>query len=252
MKKIISIFNRLTSKIKHQLYLHVNGKYKAELDFWKKTLILYEKWYKGELKELYKEPSPNNQQKIKAYSVKDSAILTWEKLHQQKKYLEDLLLDKLAFKGLKVLDIGSGPHPSAVVFENCKVYCLDPLLPFYIEIGFPLHYYDRVKFVYGFSENIPFVDNFFDAIISVNAMDHVDDFYKTAKEIKRVLKPKGKIRMHIHYHQKTKTEPLEINDEIVKKAFKWSKNLYKIKESKSKRGHALKNKNEVYTLWSNF
>ena len=37
---------------------------------------------------------------------------------------------------------------------------------------------------------MPFEDGFFDAVISVNAIDHVNDFAETAKEIKRVLKLK--------------------------------------------------------------
>lgn len=225
-------------------------KYHAELEFWKNELIKYQKWYNNEITEHYGEPSPKDEEKIKKHSLKDSAILTWFNIHQQIKYIEDLSLDKKAFSGMKILDIGSGPFPSALVFEECELYCLDPLISCYIEAGFPVHYYDGVKFICGFSEKIPTDDNFFDAVISVNAIDHVDDFFKTALEIKRVLKPNGKLRMHIHYHKKTQTEPIELNDEIVKSAFGWCTNFCKIKESKVKRGTVLNN-DESYTLWSN-
>ena len=122
-----------------------------------------------------------------------------------------------------------------------------------MEAGFPIHIYEsRAKFVYGFSENMPFPDNYFDAIISVNALDHVDDFNLTSNEIQRVLKPGGKLRFHLHYHLKTPTEPLELNDEIVINAFKWADNFKKISESKSKRGSLVEDLSESYTLWSNF
>lgn len=223
----------------------------AELDFWNKFLPDLESWYRGDLKCLYGESNPLEKDKVPAHSSKDSAILTWFNIHQKQKYLEDLILDENYFSGMKLLDIGSGPMPSAIVFKNCEVYCLDPLLPDYIKIGFPIHYYDRAKFICGSSENIPMKDSFFDAVISVNAIDHVDNLYKTALEIKRVLKPGGKLRMHVHYHTKTSTEPIEIDDNVMRKIFGWCPDFKKINESKSKRGYLLDDANEFYTVWSN-
>ena len=198
-----------------------NKKYNAEIQFWKDILISYVDWYNGKIKELYGEPSPTEEEKIKAHTIEYSAILTWQAAHQRKKYLEDLHLPATVFQNMKVLDVGSGPHPSALAFSNCEIFCLDPLLPVYMQTGFPIHIYEsRTRFVYGYSEKMPFENSFFDAIISVNAMDHVDDFYLTANEIKRVLKPGGMLRFHLHFHPKTVTEPLELNDAIVSEAFK--------------------------------
>ena len=130
---------------------------------------------------------------------------------------------------------------------------MDPLLPLYIEAGYPIHIYEnRAKFVYGFSEKMPFEDNFFDAVISANALDHVDDFYLTAAEIKRVLKPQGKLRLHLHFHTPTIMEPLQINDSIVTKAFAWCDGFKKISETKTKRGTTLNDHRESFSLWSNF
>lgn len=222
----------------------------AELNFWKIFLLEVENWYIGNVKLLYGEINPSEKNKIITSSLKDSAVLTWFNIHQKPKYLQDLILDKNYFSGMKLLDIGSGPIPSALAFDNCEVYCLDSLLPDYLKIGFPIHYYDRAKFIYGFSENIPVDDNFFDAVISVNAIDHVNDFSKTSLEIKRVLKPGGKLRMHVHYHKKTATEPVEINDDVMNEIFSWCLNFKKINESKKKRGFELSN-DESYTVWSN-
>ena len=257
------IFKKVIIKIANYLGLNISRhrnntltadvKYRSEILFWKEILLKYYDWYDGKISSLYEERCPNNETKIKSFTKQYSAILTWLEVHQKTKYLEDLLLDKLAFDGLRVLDIGSGPLPSGLSYLNCELYCLDPLLPSYLEAGFPIHIYDkRVTFVNGYSEMMPFCDNYFDAIISVNAIDHVDDFNKTVNEIERVLKPGGKLRFHIHYHTKTATEPLELNDQIVSEAFSWDKNFRKIYESKRKRGSIVDDNADSYTLWSNF
>lgn len=228
------------------------SKYKGEVDFWRKTVVQIIDWYEGRLAELYSEPSPAENQKVKVKNLKDTALLTFFNIHQKKKYAEDLQLPVDAFRNMKILDIGSGPFPSARVFEGSEVYCLDPLFPAYLDAGFPIHYYEDVKFIHAFAEDIPVEDKFFDAVISVNAIDHVDSFEKTALEIKRVLKANGKLRLHIHYHEKTLTEPIELNDGIVQKTFSWCNGFKKISESNKKRGHTIANPNEKYTLWSNF
>ena len=240
------------NKIKNLSTLN-QPKYRAELIFWKGIMTEYVEWFDGKLVKLYGEPCPENTEKIISFNKLYSALLTWTEVHQKTKYLEDLDLNKYAFEGLKLLDIGSGPLPSALGYLNCDVYCLEPLLPLYLEAGFPIHIYDqRVKFVHGFSEKMPFADKYFDAIISVNAIDHVDDFNLTASEIRRVLKPGGKLRFHIHYHPRTITEPLELNDQIVENEFSWAKNFKKISESKHKRGSVVEDNSESYALWSNF
>lgn len=251
--KTLLAFCDLELSRKSTLPIYANEKYRSEIRFWKRTLKDYSAWYAGELSILYGEPPPKDSDKVTVFSNDFNPIVTWELAHQRKKYLEDLKLDAHVFAGMNILDVGSGPHPSALAFTNCQVYSLDPLLPLYMQAGFPIHIYeDRLKFVFGFSEKIPFGDNFFDAVISVNAIDHVDDFSLTANEIKRVLRPDGLLRLHIHYHIKTKSEPLELNDDIVQKAFEGLKGFVKISESKNKWGSRVNDEDELYTLWSNF
>jgi ubiquinone/menaquinone biosynthesis C-methylase UbiE len=256
IKKVITAFLSsfdLHISRKSNLGVFASPKYRAEIAFWKRTLREYQQWYKGDLSILYGEPSPVEAQKITRFSPDFNAIVTWEHTHQRRKYLEDLQLASDAFRGMTLLDVGCGPHPSAQAFSDCQIYCLDPLLPLYMEAGYPIHIYeDRVRFVCGFSERMPLPDRFFDAVISVNAIDHVDDFFATAREITRVLKPGGLLRFHIHYHQKTTAEPLELNDSIVQEAFKGVKGFRKLAESKNKRGSTVKKDIEMYTLWSNF
>lgn len=228
------------------------GKYQAEIKFWQVSLKECQQWYLGEKKIYWGEKAPSRKEKVKGEDLKASAINTWLRVHQQKKYLTDLKLKSYSFKNMKVLDIGSGPYPSASVFEKSDVYCLDPLLPEYIRAGYPLCGYEGVKFVYGYAEKMPFPDRYFDAIISVNALDHVDDFEKTAKEIKRVIKKNGRLRFHFHYHPKTVTEPLSLNDRVVGRAFNWAKGFRKIDESNKKSDYVLNDPKEKYVVWSNF
>ncbi|MCD4780901.1 MAG: methyltransferase domain-containing protein [Candidatus Omnitrophica bacterium] len=227
-------------------------KYSAEEKFWIEEINNYIKWYHGEIKELYETPAPESHQKEKRFNESHNAILTWFRGHQQVKYQIDLDLPVDAFKGMKVLDIGAGPIPSAEVFENCHLYCLDPLSLQYFKAGFPYHYYrPTTKFINAPAEQMPFPDHYFDAVISANAIDHVDDIQKTAEEIKRVLKPAGRLRIHAHYHKKKETEPVELNDQIMEKLFKWCSNFKKIQFSNSKTG-CVAPKGEMYALWSNF
>jgi len=226
-------------------------KYDAEVVFWGQVLREYIDWYEGRKACLYGTPSPSERQKVRARSLKDSAILTWGEMHQKPKYLHDLMLPENAFAGERLLDIGAGPIPSALAFCDCELYCLDPLYHRYLAAGYPLHHYARVRFVHAFSEDVPVDDGFFDAAISVNAIDHVDSLTKTASEVRRVLKPGGKLAIHVHYHPPTVTEPLEINDRIFKEAFGWCPDLKKVMESQAKLG-SVAAEGESYALWRNF
>lgn len=223
----------------------------AELRFWRKEIERYQQWFRGELSPLYKTPSPREEEKVEAPNEKDASILTWHKLHQQAKYLDNLDLAPDAFTGMKVLEVGSGPFPSASCFKNCRLYCLEPLLPEYLLAGFPLHYYEDVTFIHGFAESIPIKDNFFDAVISVNAIDHVDNITETAGEIRRVLKPGGFLRMHVHYHTPQVCEPIELTDGYFQELFGWCGDLRKLTASRTSFSWDLP-EGQSFALWSNF
>lgn len=246
----MEIIRKVAGKLQRKFATDSEKKYVAELNFWKGEIENYKNWFNGELKESYGTVSPSPAQKVKAGNLKDASILTWHKLHQEKKYFLDLQLPDNIFEGKKLLDIGSGPMPSATCYKNSELYCLEPLLSRYIDIGFPIHYYGNTKFIQCNAEAIPIENNYFDAIISVNALDHVDDFEKCAEEIQRVLHPDGMVVFHLHYHYKTETEPVELNDARVQKAFSKIKNFIKITEKKEKHGSVCA-EGESFTLWSN-
>lgn len=227
------------------------SKYDAEIMYWKIQVYRIINWYNGDLPILCGIPAPSESEKIVETEPKDSAILTWHRQCSEAKYLSDLGLKPEAFVHCRILDVGLGPISGATAFTSTNLYCLDPLLPQYLEVGFPLHYYDA-RFVHAFSETMPLPDNCFDAVIAVNSIDHVDNFERTAKEIQRVLKPQGKLAIHAYYHPASTCEPIELNDERFYRAFDDSLRLRRVSESDQKLGYTLSKKNEKYVLWQNF
>ena len=164
------------------------------------------------------------------------------------KYLKYLDLHPSAFDDMVVLDVGSGPIMSGDCFYNSHMIGLDPLNEVYGAIGFPIY---RPRQDTGFAEKMPYPDDFFDVVISVNAIDHVDDIDLVSKEIQRVLKPDGLMRMQIHYHPATVTEPLSFTDKYLKRVFSWDPKFKPISRSHKIMGYSCP-PSEQYVLWSNF
>jgi SAM-dependent methyltransferase len=132
------------------------------------------------------------------------------------RYPEALKIPRDHFAGKTILDLGCGPYPLSTAFEDCRIVGLDPLILRYEAAGFPLaEFTDRITFVQGFAEDMPFPSGSFDAVISVNAIDHVDDFARAAQEISRVLKKDGALRMQVHYHSPRELEPHALTDDDV-------------------------------------
>lgn len=187
--------------------------------FWRREIQIYIAWYEGKISQLYGVPAPADDIKVKDYSLQENAIRTWAKADINK-YPNHLLIPRDYFQGKRILDIGCGPIPYALAFTDCEIFGLDPMINKYKKLGFPLDSYpERLTYVKGDAEKMPFEDNFFDAVISVNAIDHVDNFSAAAKEASRVLRPEGILRLEVHYHQSTVTEPWAIDDDMVLKLF---------------------------------
>jgi ubiquinone/menaquinone biosynthesis C-methylase UbiE len=197
------------------------GKNKRELNYWKGNIQKMCNWYDG-VGDYYL-PNPKDGEKVKEFNHQKNAILTYtNKLIDNGSYLKDLCLDKSHFSGKSIADIGSGPFPTLLVFEDCRNrYCIDHLNNLYKEIGYPHdHYSGNVEFVDGKSESIPLKSKSLDAVISVNALDHVDNFQATATEILRVLKDDGELHLAINCHKSvTSTETQAISKEMVLEAF---------------------------------
>ena len=54
---------------------------------------------------------------------------------------------------------------------------------------------DRLRFQVGSYNNLPFKDNYFDAVHTMETLVHSPDYKKTLRQLRRVLKPGGKLVM---------------------------------------------------------
>jgi SAM-dependent methyltransferase len=221
-------------------------KNRNELRHWRNRRDAIVKWFRGE--QAYLFPFPETAIRVSDFDEQSNALLTFIKVeNQHASYLKDLHLRSDSFRGLSVADIGSGPFPTLLVFQDCDRYCIDHLIDEYLELGYPLSLFQSdVHFLHGKSERIPVSDMFFDAVVSRNALDHVDDFQGTAREIKRVLKPGGVLHILVNYHLPTPTEPHTLNDSAILENFD-GLNLRKLSESQDAWGFV----GGKTVLWSN-
>ena len=194
--------------------MRLGAKHQAELAWWERALRHRVEWYSGE-RTMYGRPPPTADEKQVRETIEASAGVTTVAVSLDR-YPRALKIPRDHFAGKTILDLGCGPYPLSIAFEDCRIVGLDPLVLDYEAAGFPLaEFTDRVTFVRGFAEDMPFPSQSFDAVISVNAIDHVDDFARAASEISRVLKKDGILRMQVHYHPPRKLEPHSLTDDDV-------------------------------------
>ena len=75
--------------------------------------------------------------------------------------------------------------------------------------------------------NIPFEDNAFDSIVSFQVFEHVEDLERCIKELKRVIRPKGKMMITLPFINREHMLPYDfrrwtcngINNELAKHGF---------------------------------
>lgn len=195
-----------------------NSKQAAELAFWTQEIARYVHWLYGS-HALYAVPTPTMELIVRGDSQEETAILTWAAADRDK-YLHHLKADRRLFDGKVIVDVGCGPLPLALAFEGCTIIGLDEQIDNYKAAGYPLHKCDkRMTYLSAKAEAIPLPDSSVDAVISVNALDHVEDFAAAAHEIQRILKPGGVVLIEVHYHTPTETEPLALSDSDVLSAF---------------------------------
>lgn len=105
----------------------------------------------------------------------------YEDLHreEQLKKLQIIKENLEVNKDDLMLDVGCGPGFSSEVFD-CKIIGLDPSAELLKKCSF--------RTVEAIAEEIPFLDNYFDVVISVTAIHNFDDFERGILEMKRIGK----------------------------------------------------------------
>ena len=127
-------------------------------------------------------------------------------------YVSDFKIDHEDYIGKAILDIGCGPRGSLEWADMADLRIgLDPLVNEYYKLdGGTLSH--KMKYVRGYSEDMPFPDETFDFVFSINSLDHVDDLDETISEIKRVLKIGGICGIIVDAnHKPTVNEPITID-----------------------------------------
>jgi len=131
------------------------------------------------------------------------------------RYCSRLEVNKNTFKDKIVIDVGCGPRGTLHYFNAKLKIGADPLANFYRKF-FNVDKQDMI-YINSEAENIQLDDNFADFVISVNALDHVENFKQTIKEIYRILKPEGIIIFQLNFNKKpTVNEPILLDYSTVK------------------------------------
>jgi len=102
----------------------------------------------------------------------------------------------------KVLDVGCGPV-SALNFhrvEGLLPIGVDPLAEAYVREGLveARAGWRPMTMAAGTGERLPFADAAFDQLLCFNVLDHVADAPAVLREMRRVLKPGGEMRVYVH------------------------------------------------------
>jgi SAM-dependent methyltransferase len=194
-------------------------KERDEIDFWRKEMRRFEDWFEGR-RTPWDVPPPQSlpEDRVeKRFDRRSNALVTYAL--NSKRYQQALDIDRGYFKGRRVLDVGCGPLGHLASFDGCERYGVDPLIGKYEILGYPLGKVP-IKHEASPAEALPFQDGFFDAVISVNALDHVECFEDAVSEIARVTKRGGEFICSLNYRDvPTPTEPEVFDEERVRSAF---------------------------------
>lgn len=229
----------------------MSDKYEAETAFWRDELDRYVDWYAGRMREFYGIPRPKPSEKIDRHpTARLNALETWVNADRWR-YCWHLFCEPSYFAGKRVLEIGPGPLGLAQWFIGAELFAAEPLTDVYREAGYPIDQ-QRITYVKCFAEALPFHDQAFDAVISVNAIDHVDDFEQAVAEIERVVKPDGEVRIETHFHAATTTEPCVLTEDRVLAAFrKFNMERLSVKPSTYFYPPGTHPHRDQFVLWSN-
>jgi len=111
----------------------------------------------------------------------------------------------------KILDLGCGTGELIRLIEkeeaNSKIFGIDYSKKNILTCNLKNNK-KNISFKVGVAEKIPFKKNYFDEVYCIEVLEHVKDLEKSLKEIKRVLKNRGKLILSV---------PLKESEVILKK-----------------------------------
>ena len=123
--------------------------------------------------------------------------LTLNKEDEKDRYSIQLyhhVASQIDLKGLKVLEVGSGRGGGSAYISKyldvSEMFGVD-ISPTAVELCNKIYNINNLTFKLGDSENLPFDDNTFDAIVNIESSHCYASMSNFLKEAKRVLKPGG-------------------------------------------------------------
>jgi SAM-dependent methyltransferase len=93
-----------------------------------------------------------------------------------------------------VLDLGSASGGNSLLMQNLglKVSSLE-----YSQLGYELQLRKGIDVTKGDARDIPFPSDYFDALICLDVLEHIQEDDRVVSEIQRVLKPGGKFLISV-------------------------------------------------------
>jgi len=178
----------------------------------------------------------------KREAEKDPSILN--NPESDRVYKTYLQIDNNTFKDKIVVDVGCGPLGILRLYNAKLKFGVDHLINEYSRIGYKLLNHDIV-YLCCKSEEICLIDGYADFVISRNALDHVDDFYKTMDEIHRILKRDGELIFAVDLRTRVSSaaHPRILNKKIIEETCK--DRYYDIKIQVYPKGY---NDNDTYEV----
>jgi len=140
----------------------------------------------------------------------------WKSRHLEEQTLQNSFYKSIFTKGVdlppsfytgkRILDVGCGPRGSLEWCGDAKERVgLDTLAERYRKLGTDDH---AMTYVPAGAEVIPFDDNHFDIVTSINSLDHVVNVEAAVTEMHRVLCPGGSLIVMVDIHERpTVAEP---------------------------------------------
>lgn len=118
------------------------------------------------------------------------------------------------YQDKRLLDVGCGPAGSLEwATMAAERVGLDPLVAEYRSLGIDE---GQMRYVEASAEKMPFPDEYFDVVSSLNSLDHVEDVQRTIAEMIRVLKTNGSLLLLVEVnHPPTVTEPASLPWELI-------------------------------------
>ena len=128
--------------------------------------------------------------------------------------------DESFLDGLTVADFGCGPRGSLTWAKSASVRIgIDVLASRYFDSFAASLKEDEMVYVTSTEGHIPIGSSLIDVMFSVNAMDHVHSFDVMAREVRRVLKPGGRLIASFNLNEPAAPcEPQTLTEQMVKTA----------------------------------